>query len=225
MKNIKINKEQLEKIKKEINDIFVMVLDTETIGLTNRIIYNIGYKIFNLNTCEVVVKNDFIVQQFYDNKPLMMTAYYKDKRPLYTSLMRGKKARKEKWGNIMKIMCQDIKKYQINNCYAYNSSFDIKSIQTTMGLFPKNKNNILNYVTIKDIMKYIEPIVESEDFEKFAIDNGNVSDITGKPSKSAQSLYRYITNDPNFIESHTALADCDIELDILLTALAFADKL
>ena len=222
MKNIKID---LEEIKKEVNDNYIMVLDTETIGLTNRIIYNLGYKIFDLINGRVVVKNDFVVQQFYDNKPLMMTAYYKDKRPIYTSLMKGKKAKKEKWGKIMQVVCNDIKKYQIENCYAYNSNFDIKSIQTTMELFPKNKNNILDYVEIKDIMRYIEPIVESEDFEKFAIANGNVSDITGKPSKSAQSLYRYITNDPTFVESHTALADCDIELDILLTALAFADKL
>lgn len=222
MKNIKID---LQKIKEELNDNYIMVLDTETIGLTNRIIYNLGYKIFDLINGKVVVKNDFVVQQFYDNKPLMMTAYYKDKKPIYTSLMKGKKARKEKWGKIMQVVCKDIKKYQIENCFAYNSNFDIKSIETTMQLFPKNKNNILDYVEIKDIMKYIKPIVESKDFEEFAIANGNVSEVTGKPSKSAQSLYRYITNDPNFIESHTALADCDIELDILLTALAFADKL
>ena len=222
MKNIKID---LEKIKKELNDNYIMVLDTETIGLTNRIIYNLGYKIFDLINGKVVAKNDFVVQQFYDNKPLMMTAYYKDKKPLYTKLMKGKKAKKEKWGKIMQVVCNDIKKYQIENCFAYNSNFDIKSIQTTMELFPRNKNNILDYVEIKDIMKYIDPIVNCEDFEKFAIDNGNVSDITGKPSKSAQSLYRYITNDPTFVESHTALADCDIELDILLTALAFTDKL
>ncbi len=222
MKNIKID---LEKIKKELNDNYIMVLDTETIGLTNRIIYNLGYKIFDLTNDKVVVKNDFVVQQFYDNKPLMMTAYYKDKKPLYTKLMKGKKARKEKWGKIMQVVCKDIKKYQIENCFAYNSNFDIKSIETTMQLFPKNKNNILDYVEIKDIMKYIKPIVESKDFEEFAIANGNVSEVTGKPSKSAQSLYRYITNDPTFVESHTALADCDIELDILLTALAFANKL
>ena len=222
IKNIKID---LEQIKRETNENYIMVLDTETIGLTNRIIYNLGYKIFDLINGKVVVKNDFVVQQFYDNKPLMMTAYYKDKRPIYTSLMKGKKAKKEKWGKIMQVVCNDIKKYQIENCYAYNSNFDIKSIETTMQLFPKNKNNILDYVEIKDIMRYIEPITESEDFEKFAIANGNVSDITGKPSKSAQSVYRYITNDPTFVESHTALADCDIELDILLTSLAFADKL
>jgi hypothetical protein len=222
MKNIKID---LQKIKEELNDNYVMVLDTETIGLTNRIIYNLGYKIFDLTNGKVVVKNDFVVQQFYDNRPLMMTAYYKDKKPLYTKLMKGKKAKKEKWGKIMQIVCNDIKKYQIENCFAYNSNFDIKSIQTTMELFPRNKNNILDYVEIKDIMKYIKPIVESKDFEEFAIANGNVSEVTGKPSKSAQSLYRYITNDPTFVESHTALADCDIELDILLTALAFTNKL
>jgi hypothetical protein len=222
MKNIKID---LQKIKEELNDNYVMVLDTETIGLSNRIIYNLGYKIFDLTNGKVVVKNDFVVQQFYDNKPLMMTAYYKDKKPLYTKLMKGKKAKKEKWGKIMQIVCNDIKKYQIENCFAYNSNFDIKSIQTTMELFPRNKNNILDYVEIKDIMKYIKPIVESKDFEEFAITNGNVSEVTGKPSKSAQSLYRYIKNDPTFVESHTALADCDIELDILLTALAFTNKL
>jgi hypothetical protein len=90
MKNIKID---LQKIKEELNDNYVMVLDTETIGLTNRIIYNLGYKIFDLTNGKVVVKNDFVVQQFYDNRPLMMTAYYKDKKPLYTKLMKGKKAK------------------------------------------------------------------------------------------------------------------------------------
>ena len=224
MKQIK--NETLEEIKKEINNApLIMVLDTETIGLNNRLVYNIGYKVFNLNTNEVVDQNDFVVKQFYDDEYLMNTAYYVEKLPIYTSLMKGKKAHKKNWGKIMQIMCSIIKRYNIKYCFAYNSKFDISSIQATMKFFPKNKCNILDYVVIKDIMKYISPITDSEDFEKFAIDNGNVSDITGKPSKSAQSLYRYITNDPEFVESHTALADCDIELDILLTALAFADKL
>ena len=41
-----------------------------------------------------------------------------------------------------------------------------------------------------------------------------------KPQIKAETLFRYITNNNDFIEDHMALEDSRIELDILMRALA-----
>ena len=43
-----------------------------------------------------------------------------------------------------------------------------------------------------------------------------------RPQKKAETLFRYLTNNPNYTEEHTALEDSKIELFILLTALGLS---
>jgi len=48
----------------------------------------------------------------------------------------------------------------------------------------------------------------------FAIKNDYVTN-TGYIETTAEKTYRFLINDNEFIEEHTSLADCEIELDIL----------
>ena len=105
---------------------YTMIFDTETTDLNKCFCYNIGFTILDTDTMEIVLKEDYVVEQVWHNLPLFQSAYYADKRPIYVSRMKGKKASLRKFGQITRRMYQLIKDYGIEYAYAYNSKFDEK---------------------------------------------------------------------------------------------------
>ena len=115
-----------------------------------------------------------------------------------------------------------MKKYGIDK-FAYNSRFDNNAIKSTMNYFNKLKHNPIKN-GIADIMDYINGITETEEYKKFCERNDFMTKHRKpRPQKKAETLYRYLTNDPSYTEEHTALEDSKIELFILMTALALAE--
>ena len=102
----------------------VMIFDTETTSVNKAFCYDVGYLIADAETEEILVRRHYVVEQVWHNLPLFESAYYKDKRQQYVSLMRSKKAVLEKWGYIMRQIARDIKQYNVESAYAYNSTFD-----------------------------------------------------------------------------------------------------
>ena len=103
----------------------IMVFDTETTSINKPFCYNIGYKIVNAESRETLVRRDYVVEQVWQNLELFTTAYYENKRQLYVSRMRARKVVQEKFGYICRQMYRDIKSFDIEHGYAYNSTFDI----------------------------------------------------------------------------------------------------
>lgn len=56
-------------------------------------------------------------------------------------------------------------------------------------------------------------ILKMPSYKKYA-DKHNLKTATGKLSATAENLYRFITKNPDFIESHTGLEDVLIEKEI-----------
>lgn len=198
-----------------------LIFDTEALNLNNRIIYNVGYCIIDSNGKTLLEKN-FVVKQVYDNKMVMSTAYYNNKTPLYTSKMKGRKTKKVYWGDVCRTMKKDIKDFNVSKAYAYNSNYDIGAFATTQKLF-KNKINPLNDVEVIDIMDYLDILINSADYNNYCIDNNFVTE-KGYLKKSAEVVYGYMTNNPKYIEEHTALEDSKIEKDILILLLTLNDE-
>ena len=63
----------------------VLVFDTETISTNKPFCYNLGYMIMDFDTLDILEYEDFVIEQIYHNKPLFETAYYTQKKPIYTS--------------------------------------------------------------------------------------------------------------------------------------------
>lgn len=195
-----------------------IIFDTETLNLNKPNCYNVGYQIVDLANGKVLCKRDFVIKQIYDNKILFNSAYYADKRPLYTSKMKGRTAKKVYWGEMCRQMCNDIKQHQVADGFAYNASFDIKVFDYNHNYF-KNKRKPLNLLNVHDIMDYIEPIISLKEYDDFTRANGNITE-SGRTKRTAETLFAYLTNNKDYAEEHTALEDSKIETDILLTALA-----
>lgn len=192
---------------------YCMILDTETTSLDKPFCYDIGYTIFDMDTMMLVKDMHYVVEQTWHNLPLFESAYYKEKRPRYIALMRQHKASMDKWGYIMRNMYRDIKQYNITDAYAYNSDFDDKVITFNCDWF--KCNNPLENVTIHDIWGYAsEFITNNAAYTAFCEQYERFTD-TGNYKGSAEVVYQYLTNNPDFVEEHMGLYDSQIETYIL----------
>ena len=194
---------------------YIMVYDTETTSIDKPFCYNIGYVIIDIINKVVVLKRDFVCEQVWHNNMLFTTAYYSDKRQDYVKAMRGRKCLMEKFGYICRQMAKDIKDYGIEQAYAFNSSFDERVFEFNCDWF--KCINPFDNVAVYDIRGYFHNVLDN-DYITWAEDNEKFTE-SGNYSSTAESVYQYISNDLDFIESHTALDDSEIESEILLYCL------
>jgi hypothetical protein len=191
----------------------IMVFDTETTNLEKPFCYNIGYVIYNTDTKQIEKKADFVVEQVWHNPMLFVTAYYADKRDLYVSRMRGQTCKLNKFGYITQQMYRDIKDYGIEHAYAYNSSFDEKVFAYNCDWF--KCINPFDSVAVHDIRGYVHKVIAFTDEYKEFCEANELFTESGNYSTTAEAVYRYLLDDTEFEEEHTALADSVIELEIL----------
>lgn len=194
----------------------VVIFDTETTSLEKPFCYNIGYTIVDVENEQTLVDRDFVVEQVWHNPMLFCTAYYADKRPLYVNAMRSHKTIMAKYGYVCQQMIRDFIKYEVVGAYAFNSPFDDKVFTYNSEWF--HCNNPFDNMPIFDIRGYVHNFLVDDDFKAFCEDNEYFTD-TGNYSTTAETMFRYITRDTDFVEAHTALSDSQIEATILLQCL------
>lgn len=191
----------------------IVVFDTETTSLEKPFAYNIGWLIYNTEEKKVVIKHDFIVEQIWHNAELFTTAYYANKRKQYIKRMRGRTCQMEKLGYITQLMYREFKQYEVQSAYAYNSPFDDKVFNFNCDWF--KIINPFDDIPIYDIRGYVhKAIAYKPEYQEFCTENGYFTE-SGNFSTTAETVYRFLTKNKDFVEAHTALADSEIECDIL----------
>lgn len=194
-----------------------LVLDTETINLGKPFVYDLGYTIADADG-NVVLRKSYVISQIFNNRELFATSYYANKLPLYLTRLESGYSKKVGWGHAMRYLAMDIDKYGVTEIYAYNSKFDTKAIEFMCSWF--NIINPLRYTEILDIMDFIKPITDTKEYKNFCKINGYMTNHKyPRPQQKAETLYRYLLKDTDFVEEHTGLEDSLIELAILLAAL------
>lgn len=192
----------------------IVVFDTETTSIEKPFCYNIGFTIWNVDNHEKLYKGDFVVEQIWHNRELFTTAYYADKREQYISRMKGKTATMMKLGHITQKMCRLFEEYEVIAGFAYNSPFDDRVFGFNCEWF--KINNPFDNIPIFDIRGYVHQFIAfTPNYQRFCDENEYYTE-NGNYSTTAETVYRFITANTDFIEEHTALADAEIELDILL---------
>lgn len=201
---------------------FAIVLDTETTSLDKPFCYDISWVIINKVTYSIIDLRANVVEQVWHNLPLFESAYYKEKRIKYIDMMRKHDATMDKWGYIMRKLAQDIKKYEIKEIYAYNSDFDDKVITYNCDWF--KTNNPIETIPVYDIWGYAsEYITGQSDYKHFCEQHKRFTE-TGNYKGSAEVVYQYIANNPDFIEEHMGLFDSEIEAAILFKCIGQGAK-
>lgn len=193
----------------------IVIFDTETIGLNKPFCYNIGYVISDENG-KTLLEREFIVEQIWHNTALFSTAYYAEKRPIYVKRMKSRKVIMNKFGYICQQMIRDFKAYEVTRAFAFNSDFDERVFNFNCDWF--KCVNPFDNIEIADIRGYVHHFIINEDYKQFCELNSLFTD-SGNYATTAESVYKYLF-DYEFTEEHTALADSQIEAEILFKCIA-----
>ena len=198
-----------------------VVFDTETVGVITQDLLNVGYKIIDLNpaTAEytTLVKRDFIVADLIKNVPLMINDMFvgAEKYGKFTALLENKQATKHNIGKIFDIMKKDIAKHKPMFAYAYNCSFDTDKFEKTADKF--KIDNPLNNLPVLDIWAFaVNHICRTDEYIEWAKANEVFTESGVYIKTSVESVIKFLTNNLDFIEEHTALDDCGWETEILV---------
>ena len=149
----------------------LLVLDTETLGVCDPSVYDLGYLIYD-DADGIIKTRDYITAEIFDDDSKMRTAYYYNKLPIYHKRLADGYCKKTKWSYICRILKRDINKYKPDGIYAYNSRFDTRSIATTCEKLGVKSNPTAD--GIKDIWKGLtDPrITQSPEYIDFCRRNG-----------------------------------------------------
>lgn len=199
-----------------------LVIDTEACNtLEQPLVYDIGYAIADRNGNVVLERSFLVAEIFLDKKDIMSSAYYAEKIPMYwEDVKKGTRVIKSLF-NIRKQLFADMKEYNVKKVGAYNMGFDKRALNTTIRYCSKSLIRWffpfgVEYFCIWNMACQV--IMDTRKYIKFAIQNGLVSE-KGNIQTSAESCFKFLTDDVNFIESHTGLEDVKIEVQIMAKCL------
>lgn len=106
---------------------------------------------------------------------------------------------------------------------AYNAAFDFETLNTN-SLVYYGYNFFDDNITVLDIMvAAMSTICNTNKYVRWCNLLGFLTP-KGNVKTSAEVVYRYISANPNFIEAHHALLDCEIESKIFFKAKAYKKK-
>lgn len=211
-----------------------VVIDTETAPTVNHgdnqahpetsLVYDFGYIIAD-NNGHIYVERSFIIAETFCNTNLMNSAYYANKLPQYKQGM-GDEWQVVSFLEAYRTFKDDCKQYNVKTIWAYNVLFDEIALNNTIKTY---SNGFLNWfkpygMKYRDIWSEVGfTICNTKKYVNWAIEQGFTTS-SGNPSTSAENVYRYMIGDEEYIERHTALEDCYIELELLLKAKRYHKK-
>ena len=207
----------------------LLVIDTETCNITpsekvlphNNLTYDIGFAIVYPSSGETVLTRSYVVREvFFGEWRRMKSAYYANKLPQYYADIAEGRRKIASFFDIMVEIANLCRKYNIVAICAHNARFDVDALNTTAAeLTGIPYIHALPDVEIWDSMKMAKTFANTPTYRRFCEDNAFMTNhATPRPRMTAEVLYRYIMQDLTFEESHTALEDVQIEMQIVFKA-------
>lgn len=190
------------------------VIDTETIGINKKLIYDFGCVICERD--KVLHRYTSLVAEVYNDDALMSTAYYSDrKETVYRAKLLNGEIGVRPFSEVKSDFNALLKRYNVETVAAYNIAFDINALKDTLQYVNIPGTFLEQHVEVVDLYTTVcSNILNYKSYAAVALENGWVSKA-GNLRTNAEAAYRFITGDVAFNESHTALEDCDIEAVIL----------
>lgn len=204
-----------------VNEKF-LVIDTETTNsLEDPICYDVGVAVVD-GKGEVFETRSYAVEEIFGYPDLMSSAFYASKLPLYMQEIKEGTREVRKYKQIRLEVFNLLYGYGIKRVSAHNARFDYLALNLTQRFLTCSKYRyFFPYgVEIWDTLNMARQVLgKSPAYRKFCLENG----YTTKRHQSrftAEILYRFISNQPSFVEAHMGLQDVLIEKEILAYCLA-----
>ena len=204
-----------------------LVDENEKLDLSNSLVYDVGWAIVDKYGKPYKTRSYVVEEIFYDSV-LMDSAYYKEKIPQYLEDIEQGKRIVAPFNKIRMILLSDRKKWNCKAVFAHNAYFDYNALNVTARYLTGSKvRYFFPYkVDIWDTLRMSRNTIgKTEKYSKYCVENGYLTNHkTPQNRLTAEILYRYIKNDPHFVESHTGLEDVEIEKDIFAYCMKKGDR-
>lgn len=211
---------------KRIN--YIIGLDTETcngivvddkLDLSQSLVYDLGWAITDKKGRIYKTRSFVIAETFLDMKDVMASAYYAEKIPIYwEDIKSGKRVLASFW-TVWKIFKEDAKEWNVNQFFAHNARFDLNALNNTIRYISKSKYRYFfpYKAEIWDTLKMSRQVIgKQKSYKAFCIRNEYMTKHKSPQVRlTAEVLYRYISGNNEFSESHTGLEDVLIETKIM----------
>lgn len=200
----------------------IIVIDTETTNsLDDPFCYDVGFAVINPKG-EILESHSYVVADIFLDDELMESAYFKDKIPQYWEDIKNGKRLLRRFKTIKMILADVVKQYGVKIIVAHNARFDYRSLNLTQRFLTSSKYRYFFPfgIEIWDSLKMAREVLKSNsDYENFCYDNGFLTKRLCR-RYTAEILYKFLTNDLDFKESHTGLEDVEIEKEIFAYCVA-----
>ena len=203
-----------------------IVLDTETCPVdkelnevvpTNMWTYDCGWAVVDKRGKVYKVRSFVNADIFLGEKDLMQSAYYANKIPQYWEDIKSGKRVLTSFHNIRQTLLADIAEFEVKEIYAHNMQFDYGTLNTTQRWLTKSKYRYFfpKDLVVCDTLKMARDVIaKMPTYKRFCEEHGFITK-NGQVSLKAETLYKFISKDLDFVESHTGLEDVMIEKEIL----------
>lgn len=190
-----------------------LMMDTETTNMIDcPLCYDVGFSVIN-DEGKTLEKHSYVVADIFLDKDLMSVAYFKDKIPTYWEDIKAGKRMLRKWSTVRAIVRDVMAQYNIDTVIAHNMRFDYCSTATTQRYLTCSKWRYFFPYGTKFIctLKMARTVFKNDENYIAFCESNNYLNTYKKPRFTAEIIYRYLTNNLDFVESHTGLEDVEIE--------------
>lgn len=204
---------------------YYVVLDTETcpmdktvqdVDAYNMMTYDVGFAVVDKKGNVYETHSYLVYEVFCLEQELMNSAYYANKIPMYKEQVKNGTRTIKRWSNIIKELKAVCEKYHVKAIIAHNARFDYTTLQVTQRWLTKSKYRYaLPYgVEVWDSLKMVRTTIAKQKTYKEWCKRNSYMTKNGQVRMTAEIVYRYITGNNEFVESHTGLEDVLIEKEI-----------
>lgn len=208
------------------NDRFIVV-DTETTNsIDDPLCYDVGFAVVDMFG-NVYENYSFVVADIFLDKELMSYAYFADKIPQYWEDIKNGKRELKTFFNIKKAFADCVKRNNVKIILAHNARFDYRSLNLTQRYLTSSKYRYFFPfgVEIWDTLKMSRMVLNDVDeYGEFCYSNNYLTKRLCKRF-TAEIIYRFITGNIDFEESHTGLEDVLIEKEIFVYCISIMPEI
>lgn len=198
-----------------------LIIDTETTkegyNMPNQSVFDIGWTISN-RSGEILKTRSYMVEEFRlqaleKKKAFLIDSNVVDKATYITKLL-NKEMKVAKWRSIITQLTKDMNKHNVEFVGAYNLGFDLRVVDKTTQFLLGREFTFEDKFLIDLWHASAYTILNTKKYREFAHKH-NLRTDKGNLKTSAEATFQFITNNPSYIEEHTALQDSLDETKIL----------
>jgi len=210
-----------------------LVADVEACGLASRaFIFDFGYVISNRKG-KIFCERNFLIQEILTNPSIMLAALYNKKWrammggklfSVYIPALNNSTMRLSKWREVIQVMRDDMATYGVDVFCAYNLKYDLGAMNLTHRKITEKKLPAMDRLDLLCLWEFAcitvcRTRLYHDTCRKHGPDAGWITPANNVRT-NAEKVYAFLSGDSDFIESHTALHDAQIETEILHRLLA-----